>query len=46
MIFLNVKTKSEVTERKGKDWYKIVKVDGGYMLFETRIEYETWKKQK
>ena len=25
---------------------KIVKVEGGYMVFETVTEYETWKNQK
>lgn len=24
----------------------IVKVDGGYMAFDTATDYETWKKQK
>ena len=25
---------------------KIVKVDGGYMVFDNQEEYETWKNQK
>jgi hypothetical protein len=44
--FVHVETKAEVYERIGRDWYKIVKVDGGYAAFETRQDYETWRKQK
>ena len=25
---------------------KIVKVDGGYMAFESIVDYDTWRKQK
>ena len=32
--------------QKGFDYAKVVKVEGGWLLFETLIEYYTWKKQK
>lgn len=46
MKFTAKKTSADVVEAFGFDWYKIVKVDGGYMLFESREEYETWRRQK
>ena len=46
MKFISAKTRAEVIERMGFDWYKIVKVEGGYMLFETRGAYQTWRAQK
>ena len=44
--FVVAKNKAEVTERFGFDWYRIVRVEGGYLLFETRAAYDTWRKQK
>lgn len=44
--FVVAKNKAEVAERCGYDWYKVVKVTGGYLLFETRAAYDTWRKQK
>lgn len=33
--------------RKLAPWAaKVVKVDGGYMAFESIADYETWKRQK
>ena len=46
MKFTTKKTRAEVVEAFGSDWHKIVKVDGGYMLFEAHGEYETWRRQK
>ena len=46
MIFVDAKTRQEVTDRKGFDWAKIVKVEGGYALFETLTDYKVWKGQK
>lgn len=46
MKFIASKTKAEAIERMGRDWAKIVKVDGGYMFFNTLTEYKTWRDQK
>lgn len=43
--FVQCKTKADVIEKYGHDWFKIIKVDGGYMLFDTRQDYQTWIKQ-
>lgn len=39
------KTRKEVV-KEYPDHVKIVKVTGGYAVFETWTDYETWKKQK
>lgn len=44
--FVTAKTKTDVTSQYGFDWAKIVKVDGGYMLFDTITAYKTWVAQK
>ena len=44
--FVQKAKKSDVTEAYGFDWYKIVKVEGGYMLFNSVNDYKTWKLQK
>jgi len=42
-----VETKSRKESEKSCLWAaKIVKVDGGYMCFESLADYETWKNQK
>lgn len=46
MKFIHCKTKREFTEAAGFDWYKIIKVEGGYTGFNSRQEYQTWKNQK
>ena len=37
------KTRAEAIERMGHDWYKIVKVEGGYKFFEYANDYTIWK---
>jgi len=44
--FVESKTRAEAIERMGRDWAKIVKVEGGYYFFDTLSEYEIWKNQK
>lgn len=44
--FVQKAKKSDVIEAYGRDWYKIVKVEGGYMLFNSVNDYKTWKSQK
>ena len=44
--FVQKAKKSDVTEAYGFDWYKIVKVEEGYMLFNSVNDYKTWKSQK
>jgi len=44
--FVEAKTKAEAKQSAGFDWSKIVKVSGGYMMFETMDEYKTWKNQR
>ena len=46
MKFAQKTSRQDVVEAYGFDWYKIVKVDGGYMLFESQQEYKAWKNQK
>ena len=46
MKFAQKTTRKDVIEAYGFDWYKILKVDGGYMLFESVQEYKMWKKQR
>ena len=43
--FVEAKTRREA-ERKVTLAAKIVKVTGGYMVFDTHAEYETWRQQK
>lgn len=43
--FVKAETWTDVVERFGVDWYKIVKVDGCWVLFNDRKEYEAWKKK-
>lgn len=45
MKFIHCKTRQQFTDAAGFDWAKIVKVDGGYMGFNTIEEYKTWKAQ-
>ena len=45
-IFVQAKTRAEAIEAKGRDWAKIVKVEGGYMFFDTIDAWKTWKAQK
>lgn len=41
----NAKTAAEA--RKAAPWAaKVVKVEGGYMAFESVADYEVWKRQK
>ena len=43
--FVEAKTKKEAQVKC--PWAEvIVKVEGGYMCFESRQDYETWKRQK
>ena len=43
--FVEAKTKKEALAKC--PWAEvIVKVEGGYMCFESRQDYETWKRQK
>ena len=43
--FVQKAKKSDVIEAFGFDWYKIVKVDGGFMLFSDANDYKIWKSQ-
>ena len=45
MTFIQTDKRKEVV-KEYPEAEKIVKVDGGYMAFETIEEYETWKNQK
>ena len=45
-VFVACKTRAEAFEAKGIDWVKVVKVDGGYMFFESVADYKTWKNKK
>ena len=44
--FTEAKTLAEAKQNIGSDWAKIVKVDGGYIGFETITDYKIWKNQK
>lgn len=44
--FVQKAKKSDVIEAYGFDWYKIVRVDGGFMLFSDANDYNLWKNQK
>lgn len=44
-IFIEAKTR-EMAEKEAPWAAKIVKVEGGYMAFESIRDYETWKNQK
>lgn len=44
MFIANTNRKQVAAEHS--DAAKIVKVDGGYMVFMTIAEYQTWKNQK
>ncbi len=46
MKFIPCKTRKEFIAAAGFDWYKIVKVDGGYIGFNSVNEYKTWRNQK
>lgn len=39
-------SKREAMEIMGHDWAKIIKVDGGWMFFDSLADYKTWKAQK
>lgn len=44
-VFLQVNTRKQA--QRGAPWAAmIVKVEGGYMAFESRADYKTWKNQK
>lgn len=43
--FIQVSTRYEA--KKAAPWAAVIcKVDGGYMAFESKAEYKTWKGQK
>jgi hypothetical protein len=43
--FTEAKTRREAA--RAYPWYvRIVKVDGGYMVFESEADYQTWRRQK
>ena len=44
--FVDAKNRAELAERVGRDWARVVKVEGGYMVFDTLDDYRTWKGQK
>lgn len=44
--YAECKTKAELNQRMGFDWAKIVRVDGGWMLFDTIQAWKTWRNQK
>lgn len=44
-MFFQDKSRQE-TENEAPWAYKIVKVEGGYMAFESPDDYETWIKQQ
>lgn len=46
MKFVDAKDKKEVVKKIGYTPEKIVKIEGGYAVFDTITEYETWKKQR
>lgn len=39
-------TRKEFNEAKGRDWARVVKVDGGYIGFDSMTDYKNWKNQK
>lgn len=40
---VNAKSKAEVDERFGRDWYRVLKDDdGSYLLFDTWLEYRDY----
>lgn len=42
-----IECKTRETAKRRAPWAaKIVKVEGGYMAFESVNDYETWKRQK
>jgi hypothetical protein len=44
--FTEAKTKREAEQNIGTDFAKMVKVDGGYLAFQTMADYRIWKGQK
>ena len=44
--FVQKAKKSDVTEAYGFDWFKIVKVEGGYLLFSDANDYKIQKTKK
>ena len=46
MKFVACKSRQQFIAAAGADWYRIVKVDGGYMGFANVSEYKTWQAQK
>lgn len=46
MKFIACKSKQAFVEAAGFDWAKIVKVEAGYIGFNSLAEYKTWKAQK
>jgi len=46
MKFIQTESREEAKKQAPPSAEKIVKVDGGYMAFETISEYENWKNQK
>ena len=43
--FVEAKNRKEATHKA--PWAaKVIKVEGGYMAFESANDYETWKRQK
>ena len=42
----SARTRKEAFQIVGFDWYKVVKVSGGWMFFNDANEYNTWRNQK
>jgi hypothetical protein len=45
-VFCHCKSRKQFIAAKGHDWAKIIKVEGGYMGFETLTDYKVWKNQR
>ena len=46
MKFIHCQTRGEFFEAAGRDWVKVIKVDGGYIGFNSMQEFKTWSNQK
>lgn len=44
--FVEAKTRKEAEKKINHHVSKLVKVEGGYIGFETMTDYETWKRSK
>ena len=45
MKFVPCNTRKEFLAAAGDDWYKVIKVEGGYLGFTTMVDYKTWRNQ-